>query len=66
MNIFVRILIAVICAGLAFLLVPLVFDAIGLDVKASVVQIIKICIAGIAVLFIIGGPRPWPWVRRTP
>lgn len=60
MNIFVRIIIAVICAGLAYVLVPLIFDAIGLDVRGSVIQIIKLCIAAIAVLYILRGTKWWP------
>ncbi len=57
-----RLIIAVICCVLAFQLIPAVADVIGFTISGSLFKIIQICIAGLAVFYIIGGP-PFPWQR---
>lgn len=53
-----RTIYAVIAVVLLFTLIPLVFTAVGLPLDASVWAILRICIAGIAVFYILGGPNP--------
>lgn len=57
-----RILIAVIAVVLAVQLIPLVLTEIGFDISANLMKIVKLCIAGIAVFYILRGPNP-SWSR---
>jgi len=52
-----RIIIAVICVVLVFALVPLIFQVIGFPLSGALWSILRICIAGIALLYIITGTR---------
>jgi len=54
-GIFWRILIAVIAVALTFGLIPPVSRLIGLDINADMLVVIKLCVAGIAVFYIIKG-----------
>lgn len=51
-----RIIIAVVCVLLAFALLPLLFDLVGFPASGTALQIIRICIAGLAVLYVLKGP----------
>lgn len=59
-GIFYRILIAVIACVLAFALIPAVAEVVGFPISDALWKVIRICIAGAAVFYIIrGGPLPW-------
>jgi len=56
-----RVIIAVVACVLAYLLIPPVAHVIGFPISGDVMLILKICIAGIAVYYILrGGPPPAP------
>lgn len=56
-----RVIIAVVCVLLAFALIPPVLDVFGFPASGSVLQILRICIGGIALLYILrGGPPTLP------
>ena len=55
-----RVLIAAICVVLAFLLIPAFVELIGFPVPAPLMVIIKVCVAGLALLYVLRGPAP-PW-----
>ena len=57
-----RILIAIVACVLAFQLIPPVCRIIGFDLSADVMLVVRICIAGLAVLYILRGASP-PWAR---
>lgn len=50
-----RAIIAVIVCVLLFLLIPPLFSIFGLAVGANVIQVIKICIGGLALLYVFTG-----------
>jgi hypothetical protein len=52
----IRIIVAILACLLAFALMPLVLEVIGFPVAGNVVAILKLCIAGIALFYIIKGP----------
>lgn len=52
-----RVIYAVIVVVLLLALIPLLFDVVGFTVSGSVMQILRICIAGLAVLYVFRG-RP--------
>jgi hypothetical protein len=54
-----RILLAVVGCVLIFALIPPVFRLIGLDLSADLVTVLRICIAGIALFYVLKGP-PFP------
>ena len=52
-----RIIIAVLAVVLIHLLLPPIFRVLGFDASADVLLILNICIAGIALFYIVrGGP----------
>lgn len=55
-----RIIIAVIVVALLFALLPPVFSILGFAASAAVMQVIQICIGGIAVLYVLTGKQPIP------
>ena len=55
-----RILIAAICVVLAFVLIPAFVELIGFPMSAPLLTIIKVCVAGLALLYVLRGPAP-PW-----
>lgn len=57
-DIFKRILIAVVCCVLLFMLIPPVVSLIGLPLPAELLLVIKICIGAIALFYIFTG-RTW-------
>jgi len=55
-----RVLIAAVCVVLAFLLIPAFLQLIGFTAPPALMTIIKVCIAGLALLYVLRGPAP-PW-----
>ena len=56
-----RTLIAGIACWLAYQLIPPVARIIGLDLTSDIWLVIRLCIAGVAVFYIIRGPNlSWP------
>ena len=53
-----RVIIAVICCLLAFALIPPVCNVVGFKLDSDIYTILKICIGGLAVLYILRGPVP--------
>ncbi len=54
-----RVLIAVICVVIALALIVPVSEILGFPVSGNVLQVLRICIAGLAALYIFKGP-PFP------
>ncbi len=54
-----RVIIAVVCVVLILALLPPFFHVVGFTVSGDVMTILKICIAGLAVLYVLKGP-PFP------
>lgn len=54
-----RVIIAVICVVLVLALLPPFFSVIGFTPGADVMVIVRICVAGLAILYVIKGP-PFP------
>ena len=55
-----RVLIAAICCVLAFMVIPAFVHLIGFPMSEDLLVIIKVCIAGLALLYVLRGPSP-PW-----
>lgn len=55
-----RVLIAVICVVLAWALIPPVFRVIGFELNSDILLILRICIGGLAILYILRGKAPPP------
>lgn len=53
-----RVLIAVVAVVLTFALIPPMSRVLGFAVQGDVFTIVKICVAGLAVLYILRGPTP--------
>ena len=53
-----RILIAVISVVLVFALIPPFCRIIGFEIGSDLFTIIRICIAGLAIFYVIKGPAP--------
>lgn len=51
-----RVIIAVVCAVVIYALLPPLFGVIGLSVSGDAMLILRICIAGLLVLYILKGP----------
>ncbi len=60
-----RVLIAVIAVVLTFALIPPVARIIGLTLSEDIWTVIRICVAGLAVFYILRGPVP-PWLAGKP
>lgn len=54
-----RVLIAVVCVVLIYALLPPFFRIVGFDASGDILLILRICIGGIAVLYVLSGPKPW-------
>ena len=61
-GIFWRILIAVIGVTLTFALIPPICRIIGFTPTADIMLVVRICVAGIAIYYILRGSNP-PWVK---
>ena len=54
-----RVILAVICVVLVYALLPPFIRIIGFNPNADVLLIVRICIAGLALLYVLKGP-PFP------
>ena len=54
-----RVLVAVIAVVLFYLLLPPLARIIGFPLSGDVILVVKICVAGLAALYIIKGGPPW-------
>ena len=59
-GIFWRILIAVVAVVLTFALIPPLSRILGFSVTGDVMLVVRICVAGLAVFYILRGPWAWP------
>lgn len=59
-NILWRVLIAAICLVLIWALIPPFVGLLGLTIDPNLLQIFRICVAGLAVLYVLTGDR---WVK---
>lgn len=64
MNVFVRLIIAVIVLVAAWMIIPLFVQLLGVDIPAAAISIVRICIAVLAVIYVVFGDR-W-WAPRPP
>lgn len=64
MNIFVRLIVAVIALVAAWMIIPLFIELLGVAIPAAAIAIVRICIAVLAVIYVIFGER-W-WAPRPP
>lgn len=55
-----RIIIAAICVVLIILIIPPFLALLGLTPDSNLLTIIKVCIAGIAILYVLKGGPPIP------
>jgi hypothetical protein len=53
-----RTIYAVIAVVLLFALIPLLFGLVGFPLAGNLWAILRICIAGLAVYYVLGGPSP--------
>ncbi len=53
-----RVLIAILCCVLAWALIPPVLRIVGLNLDGDVLLVLRICIGGLALLYILRGPTP--------
>ena len=61
-NLFVRLVYAAICAFLLLLIVPLFLSVVGLTPSAALVELLRLCVGALAVIYVIWGPPPpMPW-----
>lgn len=58
-----RVLIAVVCVVLALALIPPFLRIVGFDPSGDVMTIVRICVGGLAVLYVLAGAR---WFPPTP
>ena len=54
-----RVLIAVICVVIIYAILPPFFRIVGFDLSSDVLLIVRVCVAGLAVLYVLKGP-PFP------
>lgn len=57
-NIFIRMLIAVVCVVILFALIGPVLNIIGFPLSGDLLQIFRIVVAVIALWYIVWGPQP--------
>ena len=53
-----RVIYAVVCVIIFFLVVPLFLRVVGFPVTGDVWELIRVCIGCLAVLYVIWGPQP--------
>ena len=53
-----RVLMAAIAIVLVFLLIPAFADLLGFSIQPALMTIIKVCVAGIAVFYVLRGGPP--------
>ena len=54
-----RVIIAVICCVLTFALMPPVFRLMGIGLDGDLLLVLRICVGGIALLYVVKGSPPW-------
>ena len=54
-----RVLIAVVTVLVVFALLPPLFRIFEIAVSGDVMLVFKICIGGLALLYVLKGPPPW-------
>jgi len=59
-GLLVRILVAVVACVLLFQAIPLVFQLLDLSVEPAMHSLLKLVIAGLALVYIWRGPDLWP------
>jgi len=52
----IRIIVAILALLLGYALLPLILEVVAIPVAGAAVAIVKICMAGIALFYIIKGP----------
>jgi hypothetical protein len=55
-----RVIIAVLCVVLILMVLPPFFALIGFNVDSNLMTILRVCIAGIAILYVLKGGPPIP------
>ncbi len=53
-----RVIYAVLAVVILFQVIPLLFSIVGFPLGGDVWAILRVCIAGIAVFYVLGGPEP--------
>lgn len=53
-----RTIYAVIAVVLLFALIPLVGELVGFPITGNLWAILRLCIGGLAVFYVLGGPNP--------
>jgi len=57
-----RVIIAAICVVMFWLIFPLFLEVIGFAMTGSLIALMKLCIACIAIIYVLFGPAPpTPW-----
>ncbi len=56
-----RVLIAVFCVLILFALIPALFRIFGIGMTADVGTVVRVCVGGIALLYVVAGPPLPPW-----
>lgn len=57
-----RVIYAILCVVLFYWIAPLFADVVGFPLGGSTWTLIKACVAGLAVLYVVFGPPPrTPW-----
>lgn len=61
MNYLIRALIAAVGCVVTFALIPPLFGVFGFSASGDLMQVIKICVGGIAIFYVLAGPAvSWP------
>ena len=61
MNYLIRAIIAVVAYVIVTALIPPLFTTLSFHPTASLMQVLNICIGGIALLYVVAGPALPPW-----
>lgn len=59
-GLLLRTILAVVAVVMLFFLIPVVFRVVGMPLSADVWTILRVCIAGLALLYIIAGKHVPP------
>lgn len=58
-SFFWRVLFAAIFVVLIYLLIPPFVQLLGFGMNANLLTIVRVCIAGIVIFYVLSGPGPW-------
>ena len=53
-----RVIYAVVCVVVFWMVFPLFLDVVGFRPEGSLLQLMRVCVACIAVLYVLFGPQP--------